>query len=435
MEHAAPTAANDADRGRGALLPALPSETANAEAVLAEIGAASASSRAAVARRLGLSRTTISTIVTRLIGLGLVVETSTRITGRGRPGINLELDVARWRAVGAEYHSGKWTFVATNLKGEIAASSTLAVLRNDAPAFLGALIGGLRAFIAGIGEDILPAVGIGAPGLVDCERGVIVRADDLGWKEVGVAAAVRQALGLDALLVNRNRASGLAEARFGAGRGVHNLVYIGIGTGISAAFILDGVLLNGSSFSAGEIGHTVVDSAGPRCGCGKQGCLQVYASGSAMVAHATALIAAGRASSLAGAGRPPAKPNGHAPLRALDGEAVCRAAAEGDAVANECVAEAARYMALETANIITSFNPDKVVIGGPIGLIDGPFIDLVRSEASRWALPDAFAIATIERGQLGESVGALGAACQVLDRALVLAQRGVRRTLPVVASA
>lgn len=424
MEHAAPTAANDADRGRSALLPAPASETANAEAVLAVIGAASASSRAAVARRLGLSRTTISTIVNRLLGLGLVVETSTRITGRGRPGINLELDVARWRAVGAEFHSGKWTFVATNLKGEIVASTTLVVERNDETAFLAALVDGLRRFIAGIGQDILPAVGIGAPGLVDCERGVIVRADDLGWKEVAVADAVRQALGLDALLVNRNRASGLAEARFGAGRGVHNLVYIGIGTGISAAFILDGVLLNGSSFSAGEIGHTVVDVAGPRCGCGKRGCLQVYASGSAMAARATALIAAGRRSSLASTGPATAMPAGNAAPRGLDGEAVCRAAAAGDAVAGECVAAAARYLALETANIITSFNPDKVVIGGPVGLIEGPFVDLVRSEASRWALHDAFAIAKIERGQLGESVGALGAACQVLDRALVLAQRG-----------
>lgn len=423
MERAVVTAANDVDRGRAAALPAPASEAANAEAVLAVIGAANASSRAAVARRLGLSRTTISTIVTRLLGLGLVVETTTRITGRGRPGISLDLDVARWRAVGAEYHSGKWTFVATNLKGEIAASTTLAVERTDPPAFLGALVDGLRAFVAGIAGDILPAVGIGAPGLVDCERGVIVRADDLGWKEVGVADAVRQALGLEALLVNRNRASGLAEARFGAGRGVHNLVYIGIGTGISAAFILDGVLLNGSSFSAGEIGHTVVDVAGPTCGCGKHGCLQVYASGSAMAAHATALIAAGRASSLAVAGTASAMQTVRAPPHGLDGEAVCRAAAEGDAVANECVAEAAQYLALETANIITSFNPDKVVIGGPIGLIDGPFVDLVRSEASRWALPDAFAVATVERGQLGESVGALGAACQVLDRALVLAQR------------
>lgn len=423
IERAANPVAAGPYRGRSASLLTPATETVTAEAVLAAIGATRASSRAAVARRLGLSRTTISTIVTRLLALDLVVEKSTRITGRGRPGISLDLDAARWRAVGAEYHSGKWTFVATNLKGEIVASTTLEVERSDASAFLVGLVGGLRNFIAGLAADILPAVGIGAPGLVDCDRGVIVRADDLGWRDVAVADAVRQALGLEALLINRNRASGLAEARFGAGRGVHNLVYIGVGTGISAAFILDGVLLDGSSFSAGEIGHTVVDAAGPPCGCGKRGCLQVYASGSAMAARAAALIAAGRASSLSGAGFARGRPEGRVPRVGIDGEAVCRAAAEGDTVATECVAAAAQVLALETANIITSFNPDKIVIGGPIGLIDSPFVDLVRRDASRWALPDALAVVAIERGQLGESVGALGAACQVLDRALALAQR------------
>jgi glucokinase len=224
-------------------------------------------------------------------------------------------------------------------------------------------------------------------------------------------------LGLAALLINRNRASGLAEARFGVGRGVHSLVYIGIGTGISAAFINAGELMNGSSFSAGEIGHIILDTAGPVCGCGKRGCLHVYASGSAMGQRASSLIESGRTSSLATtafsvtdaatgiSGRP-----------VLSGEAVCAAAAAGDELALECLSEAARFLGLGIANIINTFNPDKIVIGGPIGLMDSPLVDLVRTQAAAWAMPHAYNAVTIERGRLGDYVGALGAACRVLDR-------------------
>jgi predicted NBD/HSP70 family sugar kinase len=410
------------DRARkGARAAAVP-DTVNVEAVLSVVGAGRACSRAAVARTLGLSRTTISTIVAKLMSLGLVAEKSTQRRGRGRPGIDLDLDESRWRALGAEYHSGKWSFVATDLKGATVSSETRSVDGGDAAAFVEALVDGLGTFIDGIRGDILPAVGIGTPGLVDCDRGVIIRADDLFWKDVAVGEAVEKALGLEALLINRNRAAGLAEARFGAGRGVHGLVYIGIGTGISAAFIIDGLLMNGSSFSAGEIGHVVMDTAGPVCGCGKRGCLQAFSSGSAMGARAAALIESGRPSSLAaGLSRPVGDAVAAGKRRGISGEDVCVAAAEGDELALECVAEAAHFLGLETANIVTSFNPDKIVIGGPIGLVDGPLIDLVRDEASLWAMPAAFQAVTIERGRLGDYVGARGAACRVLDQKLRLA--------------
>jgi glucokinase len=103
---------------------------------------------------------------------------------------------------------------------------------------------------------------------------------------------------------------------------------------------------------------------------------------------------------------------------------VCQAAAEGDELALECIAEAAHFLGLGTANIITSLNPDKVVIGGPIGLLEGPLVDLIREEASLWAMPHALQVVTIERGRLGDYVGALGAACRVLDQKLRLALKG-----------
>jgi predicted NBD/HSP70 family sugar kinase len=409
--------------------PILVPDTINIEAVLSVVGGLKASTRAAVARKLALSRTTVSTIVTKLLALGLIAEKNIQIEGRGRPGIILDLDDSRWKAIGAEYHSGKWSFVATNLKGKILASRTEKVRLANPEAFMESLITGLKDFIGTVPGSILPAVGIGAPGLVDCDRGTIIRADDLGWKQVDVGPAVEKMLGMEALLINRNRASGLAEARFGAGRGVHSLVYIGIGTGISAAFINAGELINGSSFSAGEIGHIIMDTAGPVCGCGKRGCLHVYASGTAMGQRASSLIESGRTSSLttkALSGTDPATREGGIPV--LSGETVCAAAAEGDELALECLSEAARFLGLGVANIINTFNPDKIVLGGPIGLMDSPLVDLVRAQSATWAMSHAFNAVTIERGRLGDYVGALGAACRVLDRKYTFALRGEHKS-------
>lgn len=394
------------------------SESAFTEKALAAIEAGQAQSRADVARHLGLSRTTASTLVGNLIGLNLLAERNVRREGRGRPGIILDLDESRWRAIGAEYHSGRWSFAETNLKGSIVRTESRPVESPDPECFLAELLSGLDSFMRHATGDLLPTVGIGTPGLVDRRHGTILRADDLGWIDVQVASAVENRLGIPALTINRNRASGLAEARFGAGRAVCQFLYIGIGTGISAAIFLDGALVNGATFGAGEIGHMVIERDGPRCGCGKRGCLQALASGGALVRMARARMAAGDESSLVGFGD------------RLTGEDICRAALSGDATSRACLREAGSWLGITVANLVTVFNPDKVIIGGPIGLQEGPLLDHIRDSARGSAMPHAFKAASIERAALGEEAGALGAACMVLDRKLELAIRGSRGVKP-----
>jgi glucokinase/transcriptional regulator of PTS gene len=381
-------------------------------AVLKAIETGEATTRASIARLLGLSRTSLTTIVGTLISLGLIRERNEKPDGRGRPAFDLDLDESHWSALGAEFHSGYWTFVRTNLKGSILASTSRKSSSTGQEAFLEELITGLGEFLEDAPGRILPAIGIGVPGLVDCDRGIILRADDLGWKNVKVAQEVERILGLPALVLNRNRASGLAEAKFGAGKGVHNLVYIGIGTGISAAFLSDGRLLHGSSFSAGEIGHITMDTDGPICGCGKRGCLQVYASGGALARRAEIFLADGILPSALKTGRRPGR---------VTGEEVCSAAASGDILALDCIKEAAHYLGIAAANIITAYNPDKIVLGGPIGRIEGPLLEMVAQVAKAWAMPHAYAAVSFGRGILGDSVGALGGACRVLDMKLSLA--------------
>ncbi len=390
----------------------LPAESEYLDSVMQAIESRRATTRASIARLLGLSRTSLSTLVGTLLGLDLVSEQSVETERRGRPAVVLDLDETTWRAVGAEFHSGHWSFVETNLKGTILRSRSKRTPGTGPDAFLAELVSGLQEFLGDSGVGVLPAIGIGVPGVVDCDRGTILRADDLGWRSVEVARVVEREIGLPVLLLNRNRASGLAEARFGAGRGVHQLVYIGVGTGISAAFLIDGRLVHGSSFSAGEIGHMTMDTDGPVCGCGKRGCLQVYMSGGALARRAEMYIADGRPSALARPGRKTLH---------LAGETVCAQAARGDRLAIDCMEEAAHYLGIAIANLVTAFNPDKIVLGGPIGRMEGPLLDMVAGVARKWAMPHAFGAVSFERGVLGDSVGALGGACRVLDMKLKLA--------------
>jgi predicted NBD/HSP70 family sugar kinase len=382
------------------------------ESVLKAVEYHSATTRASIARLLGLSRTSLSTMVGKLISLDLVSEKSAQTDQRGRPAIVLDLNDTYWRAIGAEFHSGYWSFVETNLKGNILRSMSKKSSGSGPLAFLEDLVAGLGEFTRDCRNVMLPAIGIGVPGLVDCDSGTILRADDLGWRNVDVATPLKKTLNLPVLLLNRNRASGLAEAHFGSGRGVRQLVYIGIGTGISAAFVQDGRLIHGSSYTAGEIGHITMDTDGPVCGCGKRGCLHVYTSGGALAKRAEDFLAEGANSILAKPGKS---------LTPLTGEDVCLAAAEGDKLAVDCLEELAHYLGIAIANIITSFNPDKIVLGGPIGRMEGPLLGMVVSVARTWAMPHAFAAVSFERGILGDSVGALGGACRVLEKKLELA--------------
>lgn len=365
-------------------------------------------SRAAMAKRLDLSRTTLTNLINRFIDLRLVSELDGGSRhGRGRPGIPLDLDTAAWFALGAEFHSGRWVFALTNLKGALVETRSVLARSGDPAKIVAVLIRGIRAFADKVPGRLLPAVGIGVPGLVDWDDGRVIRADDLGWEDVPVREMVERGTGLAAMVLNRNRVTGLAEARYGSGRGVDSFIYIGIGTGISAAIMLSGALVHGAGYAAGEIGHLTVRPDGPRCRCGKRGCLQVMAAGGALAAMARKRR--DRRSAIV-----------FHDDDAAGGEAVCEAAQAGDATALECLREAARYLGMAAGNLVTTFNPEKILVGGPLVLKAPLFVDFIREEAERWAMPYPFSQVAIEPGGLDEFAGALGAAGLVLSQKLEL---------------
>lgn len=245
------------------------------------------------------------------------------------------------------------------------------------------------------------AIGVGAPGPLNSETGVVHLAPNLGWENAPLGSDLEKLLHLPVLVDNDANLAALGEHRFGAGRGASDLVFITVSTGIGGGLILNNSLYRGAGFAAGEIGHTVVDPDGPPCSCGSRGCLETLASGSAIARQAQTLIASG-------GGRGILVRTAEAPDE-VTAVTVFDAAAGGDAEALHLIQTAARYLGIGIANILNLLNPSLVVLGGGV-MESGPLIlDLVRGETRNYALKEAYASARLVPAELGERMGLMGA--------------------------
>lgn len=244
-------------------------------------------------------------------------------------------------------------------------------------------------------------IGIGSPGPLDRERGVVLVTPNLGWREVALRDRVAEAVGLPATLDNDANCATLGEWWIGAARGARHVVGMTIGTGIGGGLILDGRLYHGTSDVAGEIGHMTIDQTGRRCGCGNYGCLEAYASGPAIADRAREALAYEPDSIL------PTLVAGD--LSRITAATVYDAAARADAVAIEVVRDTARFLGTGIANLLNIFNPDVVVIaGGVTHAGDALFVPL-RAEVRRRAFRPAFDACRIVPGSLPGTAGVVGA--------------------------
>ncbi len=222
------------------------------------------------------------------------------------------------------------------------------------------------------------AVGVAVAGVIDTRRGLVTASPNLpGWRNVPLQSIVQDALGIRAYLIHDASAAALAEHRLGAGRGVSDLVYVTVGTGIGGGIILEGRLYLGADGCAGEVGHMTIDSSGPQCFCGNIGCLEVMASGSAIAREAVRRLERKEKSSLTSlSGADHGK---------ITARLVGQAARRGDALAMGVVSRSANYLGIGLVNLVNIFNPERIVIGGGVvklgGLLLGPACRLVKERA------------------------------------------------------
>jgi len=280
------------------------------------------------------------------------------------------------------------------LQGAERAVSNIARMVNEAIAETLDKRGGTR-------EDIL-GMGIGSPGPLDLEAGIVLDAFNLGWKDFPLRDQLSEAVGLPATLDNDANCATYGEWWQGAGRGARSLVGVTLGTGIGGGVILGGRLVHGASGSAGELGHTTISFTGRRCKCGNYGCLEAYASGPNIAARAVEGLEAGAESVLLDLVQ--------GDMEAITAVTVYEALVLGDEYAHEVMLETAKILGAGISNVINTLNPEVVVIvGGVTRAGDHLFVPL-RSEVRRRAFKSSVEACRIVPGELPETAGAIGAA-------------------------
>jgi len=254
------------------------------------------------------------------------------------------------------------------------------------------------------------AIGIGVPGVYDPETNVVRFLPNLptAWRGIPLGAEISQRFGLPAFLVNDARAFALAEATFGAGRGVRNVVGITVGTGIGGGVVIGGQLYTGLDGTAGEVGHQIIDYNGPLCGCGSRGCLEAHASTPAMATMGVKAVRQGRTTRI--------RDLVQGDLNRITPEIIVRAAEEGDSVAQEILAEVGMLLGIGLSNLITLFSPDVVVIGGGVAKAGEHLLGPIRQTVRARCRVTPVERVRIALAELGDNAGAIGAAIWAKQR-------------------
>jgi glucokinase len=245
-------------------------------------------------------------------------------------------------------------------------------------------------------------VGIGSPGPLDRENGIVIITPNLGWKNFPLRDEISKRVHLDATLDNDANCATLGEFWCGAAVGGRNVIGMTLGTGIGGGIILEGKLYHGASDSAGEIGHTTIDSTGRRCKCGNYGCLEAYASGPAIAERAREALRGDESESIlvSMVGGDPKK---------ITAQIVYEASKRGDIVAREVVRETARFLGAGVSNLLNIFNPDVVVMAGGVTQAGDELFKPLRAEVKRRAFKPAVQACRIVPGALPLSAGVVGA--------------------------
>lgn len=262
-----------------------------------------------------------------------------------------------------------------------------------------------RRALADAGLEVA-AVGIGCGGPLDSEQGVLLAPLHLpGWRDVPVVALAQKEFGRPAALENDATAAAAGEHQFGAGAGARHMVYLTLSTGVGGGVIVDGRLYRGAMGNGGELGHVTVDWEGRPCrGCGRNGCLEAYASGTSIGERAAeALATSSNSSMLAALERPTAAD-------------VAAAARDGDALAIQLWDETVAALACGLTSIVNLFEPEVVVLGGGVTRVGEQLLAPVRAEVEARAVRPAGSPLAILQSALGDQVGIVGAAAIVFDR-------------------
>lgn len=365
-------------------------------------------SRAELTGATGLAAQTVSDICQRLLGQGLIAETGTTSTGLGRPRRTLELVPSSRYALGIHIDPATITYVLLDLVGDVVARIRQEARGSEPDRILDTMSRTLDELVESSGADRSRIVGLGiaSPGPIDVERGIVVDPPLLpGWHRVRLRDRLREATGLPVLIDKDVTAAAVAERWAGAAVGSSNFVFVYLGTGVGAGFVVDDVVARGHSGNAGDVGHVITDVDGPPCDCGQRGCFGAACSPLTLIREATA----------AGVLTPSREPDD--PVAAVRRvKDLCRAADAGDDRALAVLHRYAQRLARAIENIASLLDVDLVVVGGPVWAPAARhFLPILESRVDQgFVMRDIHGVRAVGT-TVGEDVAAIGAACLVLD--------------------
>jgi predicted NBD/HSP70 family sugar kinase len=355
-------------------------------------------SRADIARRTGLARSTVSTLVGELIGGGLLVEVGAPDemgAQGGRPPTLLAYDPSAGAVLAMHFDHPMLRVAVADLGYTILAEASQGLdVDHDALDSLdaAAALADVVLAQAGVDRSRLLGAGVGLAGPIDQRRGIVGSSTILpGWVGLPIVRELSERLGVPVHVDNDANLGALAEFQLGAGQGASEMAYIMLSSGIGAGLILGGSVYRGVGGTAGEIGHILVDENGPVCRCGNRGCLETFAG-------ADALLELLRRS--------------HGDDLTVDG--LVALAQEGDANCRRVVADAARAVGKAAAALCNQFNPELIVVGGELSATGDLLLDELEQAVTRYAIPSASQDVTIVRSALGERAELMGALVSVV---------------------
>lgn len=275
------------------------------------------------------------------------------------------------------------------------------------------IVAQIESLISTVRDDATVAIGVGVPGAVDRDGGIVLGLPALpGFSGFALAQRLSQSSRLPSVLENDATAAAIGEWRAGAGRNCANLVYVTIGTGIGAGVIVDGRVMRGARGLAGEVGHTRITDFEERCSCGQLGCWESVASGTALGRRARRAVAAAPDGLIAS----------FADGLPATAQHVGLAARRGDERALQLLEEHARWIALGLVNVQHAFAPDRIVIGGGVSVLLDLMMDKIADVLRQRRLP-GFPDIPIVAAELGDDAGMVGAALQAFTFAPQLEPR------------
>jgi predicted NBD/HSP70 family sugar kinase len=391
--------------------------------------------RVVIARQTGLSRTTISAIMEELLKDDLVREGETRslTSAGGRPATLVHFNDTAGYVIGVDVGRSHLTMLIADLSAKVVARRSGPMSIDLGPECCLKQVGAqLNDFLAEqhIDWSQIVGIGMGMPGPLDWRLHKLIAPPRMpGWNNVEVQRVLRQQFSVTVYTENDANMGALGESRYGGARGVSDLAYVKIGTGIGAGLVIGGQLYRGSRGSAGEIGHVTIDEDGPVCDCGNRGCLEAIASADAVVADAREALSLRR--TLMTDGVPPGALSNLAHPDIAD---VVEAAHQGDPACRAAIANAGARIGVALASLVNLLNPSLILVDGAVARAGEMLLDPIRQAVAVRSLAIGSRHMRVLVGELGDNAIALGGVATVLEAAFganssltVLAQNGSGR--------